>query len=102
MELLLVIFQHRDRTENTFADRRATHCLRHRQDVALDLGREAKQPKNFGHLSPGEALAAGEGRLIGHRTGREQRPPLDRPCAVAQPPRVSWAPAACYARAGWR
>ena len=75
MELLLVIFQHRDRTENTFADRRATHRPWHRQDV-VDLGREAKQSQNLGHPSPGEALAAGEGRLVGHRTGREQRPPL--------------------------
>ena len=34
----------RDRPEDTFVDRRATHCTGHRQNVVLDFWREAKQP----------------------------------------------------------
>ena len=44
LDLLLLILDHRDCTEDTFAERRATHRSGHRQDVVLDLGREAKQP----------------------------------------------------------
>ena len=43
-ELLLMIIEQRDRSEDTFGDRRATHRTGHRQNVVAGFWREAKQP----------------------------------------------------------
>ncbi len=45
--------------------------------MLLDLGREAQQAHDLGHPGAGDALLAGDGRLVGGLAGLEERLPLD-------------------------
>ena len=45
--------------------------------MLLDLGGEAQQAQNLSHPSPGEALAAGDGRLSDRLAGLQEGLPLD-------------------------
>ena len=66
-----------DRPKCPLADRWPADHIGQGQDLLLDLGREAEQAHDLGHPGAGDALPAGDGRLVGGLAGLEEVLPLE-------------------------
>lgn len=72
-----MIVQLRDGPERPLADHGPADHVGEGQDVLLDLGREAAHAHDLGDAGAGDALPAGDGRLVGDLAGLEEALPLD-------------------------
>ena len=58
--LAIGICQPNNAAQGSFAYGRATRCLRHRQDIPLDLRRQPEQCHDLRHSSPRDPLPSGD------------------------------------------
>lgn len=65
--------------QGPLGDRRPTGHVGQGQNMLLDLGREAEHAHDLGYPCAGDALTAGDGRLVGDFAGFDEGLPLDGP-----------------------